>query len=130
MACFLAPLVAAGLATLIQRLARTVSEKLKLGILSTILWGGSALLALEHAWHGEIVPYPPFLTAMSSSADLAIALREISTVGMSMVLASLGMWSCILGFDKLIIRGKVLAPLKNPQSRLADSVDKSKQRLE
>ena len=34
----------------------------KLGWLNNMLWGGSALLALEHVWHGEVVPWFPFLT--------------------------------------------------------------------
>jgi len=108
-ACFLAPLVAAGLVTVVQRLAKAASEKLELGILSTVLWGGSILLAIEHAWHGEIVPYPPFLTAMSSPANLATALHEISTTGVSLVLASLGMWGSILCFNKLLIHRKALS---------------------
>lgn len=108
-ACFLAPLVAAGIVTVVQRLAKTAGEKLELGILSTILWGGSILLAIEHAWHGEIVPYPPFLTSMSSPADLVTALHEISTAGVSMVLASLGMWGGILSFNKLLIHRKALS---------------------
>ena len=33
----------------------TFSRKLKW--LNTMLWGGAALLAFEHVWHGEVVPY-------------------------------------------------------------------------
>ncbi|MEM3831467.1 MAG: hypothetical protein QXS89_04660 [Sulfolobales archaeon] len=103
MACFLAPLTAAIALTIFQRrVARSLSERLKLWILTTILWGGAILLALEHAWHGEIVPYPPFLTAMRSPSDVATALHEISTAGVSMVLASVGVWSGVLGFEKLL----------------------------
>ncbi|MEM1527731.1 MAG: hypothetical protein QW290_06455 [Sulfolobales archaeon] len=112
MACFLAPLVAAGIVTVVQRLAKTAGKKLELGILSTILWGGSILLTIEHAWHGEIVPYPPFLTAMYSPADLVTALHEISTAGVSMVLASLGMWGGILSFNKLLDHRKSSRLLK------------------
>ena len=41
----------------------------KLKWLSWMLWGGAALLAFEHIWHGEVVPWFPFLTAMSNPAD-------------------------------------------------------------
>ena len=37
------------------------SKKLKW--LNNMLWGGTALLAFEHLWHGEITPWFPFLTA-------------------------------------------------------------------
>ena len=38
----------------------------KLGWLNKLLWGGSALLAFEHVWHGEVVPFFPFLTAVEN----------------------------------------------------------------
>ncbi|MBR6503754.1 MAG: hypothetical protein IKT15_02125, partial [Firmicutes bacterium] len=37
-----------------------LSRKLKW--LTWMLWGGAALLAFEHIWHGEVVPWFPFLT--------------------------------------------------------------------
>ena len=46
-----------------------LSRKLKW--LSYMLWGGVVLLAFEHVWHGEVVPFPPFLTAASNPADTA-----------------------------------------------------------
>ncbi len=52
--------------------------------LSNMLFGGSAILAFEHIWHGEIVPWFPFLTAMSNAEDAAEMFREIATVGVSM----------------------------------------------
>ena len=53
--------------------------------LSNFLWGGSGLLAFEHLWHGEIMPYFPFLTAANNPADLTKMLHEMSTVGVTMV---------------------------------------------
>ena len=38
----------------------------KLGWLNMMLWGGAILLLFEHVWHGEVVPWFPFLTAASS----------------------------------------------------------------
>ena len=36
-----------------------ISWSRKLKWLNTMLWGGSALLCVEHIWHGEVVPWPP-----------------------------------------------------------------------
>ena len=59
-----------------------LSRKLKW--LSWMLWGGVVLLAFEHVWHGEIVPWFPFLTAMSNPADAMGMMREMATVGVTM----------------------------------------------
>ncbi len=63
----------------------------KLRWLSNMLFGGSALLAFEHIWHGEVVPWFPFLSAMSDSADAAEMFREMATVGVSMA----GLITCV-----------------------------------
>ena len=67
----------------------------KLGWLSNLLWGGSALLAYEHVWHGEIVPWFPFLTAAENPAAFAEMLHEMSTVGVTMALVVTGVWAGI-----------------------------------
>ncbi|MBQ1643361.1 MAG: hypothetical protein II103_02390, partial [Treponema sp.] len=41
-------------------------------------------LAIEHIYHGEVVLYPPFLTAMRNPEDIAEMLHEMATVGVSM----------------------------------------------
>ena len=64
----------------------------KLGILNGMLWGGSFLLALEHIFHGEVVMYPPFLTAMQSAEDTAEMLSEMGTVGVGMAIALTVAW--------------------------------------
>lgn len=56
----------------------------KLRWLSSMLWGGVLLLAFEHLWHGEIVPWFPFLTAASNPADTLQMLHELATVGVLM----------------------------------------------
>lgn len=68
----------------------TWSQKLKW--LTTMLWGGAILLCLEHIWHGEVVFYPPFLTAMSDPADTAEMLHEMSTVGVGMAVLVTLVW--------------------------------------
>lgn len=64
----------------------------KLGILNGMLWGGSFLLAIEHIYHGEVVLYPPFLTAMSSPEATAEMLHEMATVGTTMAAAITAVW--------------------------------------
>ena len=74
----------------------------KLKWLNRMLWGGSALLAFEHLWHGEIVPYFPFLTAASNPEDAAEMLREMGTVGVSMALLVTLVWLGIVGVTALM----------------------------
>ncbi len=67
-----------------------LSRKLKW--LTSMLLGGSILLAFEHLWHGEIVPYFPFLTAMSDPADAAEMFHEMATVGVAMAVLITLVW--------------------------------------
>ncbi|MDR3072630.1 MAG: hypothetical protein LBU41_03980 [Clostridiales Family XIII bacterium] len=69
-----------------------ISWKTKLSWLNTMLWGGTILLALEHVWHGEVVFYPPFLTAVESTAGTGVMLREMATVGVGMSVLVTGVW--------------------------------------
>lgn len=101
MACFLVP---AGEAVVTTILSKTLSSKAdkqgveahpvirKMKWLNNLLWGGSALLAFEHLWHGEIVPWFPFLTAAGNPEDMAEVLHEMSTVGVSMALLVTAIW--------------------------------------
>jgi len=109
MACFLVPTTEAIVTTVIKHKAaheETVAEargeidaldtripwKTKLSWLNNMLWGGAVLLALEHIWHGEVVLYPPFLTAMNNSADTMAMLREMGTVGLGMAGLVTAVW--------------------------------------
>ena len=56
----------------------------KLMILAQLLWGGAFLLCFEHIWHGEVVPWFPFLTAMADPGDAAEMFHEMATVGVTM----------------------------------------------
>ena len=55
MACFIAPMVVAIVVSVFRRLAKGLSEKLRLSVLEALLWGGARLLVFEHLWHGEVV---------------------------------------------------------------------------
>jgi hypothetical protein len=102
MACFIVPSIIAIVVSIIRRAARGFSERFRLGLLEGLLWGGAGILALEHVWHGEVVPWPPFLTAMQSPAEWATALHEMATAGVTMALATVGAWGGILLFEKMI----------------------------
>jgi hypothetical protein len=71
---------------------KNVPEKYHVGWLNMMLWGGVIALALEHVAHEEVVPYPPFLTAMSSAADTATMLNEMATIGTTMLVVCVLVW--------------------------------------
>ena len=64
----------------------------KMKWLNNMLWGGSALLAFEHVWHGELVPWAPFLTAAGDPAQLLDMLREMATAGVAMSVLVTAVW--------------------------------------
>lgn len=87
MACFLVPVAEAIVTTIVEKALKSTEKKAAVKLNSAdgtalevskprfppslvgsikLLWGGSALLAFEHVWHGEIVPFFPFLTAVKS----------------------------------------------------------------
>ena len=74
----------------------------KLKWLNRMLWGGSALLMFEHIWHGEIVPFFPFLTAASDPADAAQMMHEMATVGVAMAALVTVVWLGVVGVTALI----------------------------
>ena len=73
--------------------ASTLTFSRKLKWLRNLLWGGSGLLAFEHVWHGEIIPFAPFLTAAGNPADMMEMLREMATVGTGMAAVVTAVWA-------------------------------------
>ena len=67
-----------------------MSRKLKW--LTWMLWGGAILLCYEHVWHGEVVPWFPFLTAMADPGDAAEMFHEMATVGVTMAVIITVTW--------------------------------------
>jgi len=97
MACFLVPGAEAVVTTVVQKaVGKERAEKLKLGWLNTMLWGGVLLLAIEHIWHGEVVPWPPFLTAMNNPADIPAMLHEMALVGGAMSIVITLVWAIMV----------------------------------
>lgn len=74
----------------------------KLKWLASLLWGGAFLLAFEHLWHGEVVPWFPFLTAAANPEDAIEMLKEMGTVGVTMALLVTGVWLAMVGITHLM----------------------------
>jgi hypothetical protein len=68
----------------------------KLSWLNKMLWGGSLLLAVEHIWHGEVVPWPPFLTAMTVPGAVGPMLQEMAIFGTSMAVFITVVWGVMV----------------------------------
>ena len=68
----------------------------KLMLLAKMLWGGAFLLCYEHIWHGEVVPWFPFLTAMNDPGDTAEMLHEMSTIGVTMAVIVTVTWAVMM----------------------------------
>jgi len=95
MACFLVPMAVATFTTVFRK---KVPEKLHIAWLNMLLWGGVIALAVEHVAHEEVVPYPPFLSAMESSADTTTMLHEMATIGTGMLIACVLAWAGLVYF--------------------------------
>lgn len=77
----------------------------KLGILELALWGGSFILAGEHVLHGEVTFTFPFLTAIGEGPDaIQTMLFEMGTVGVSMLVAIVGVWGIGLLIRRFILK--------------------------
>ena len=83
---------------------RKISWSRKLRWLSWLLWGGALLLAYEHVWHGEVVPWFPFLTAMNDPGDTAEMLHEMATIGVTMACIVTGVWACVCAAADAIMK--------------------------
>ena len=105
MACFVVPTAEAIVTTIVKkRIDKKGGESSeiknsfikKMGWLNNMLWGGSALLAFEHIWHGEIVPVFPFLTNAMTPVGAVDMLREMATSGVAMAALVTAVWAGIV----------------------------------
>lgn len=106
MACFIVPTVEAVAVTAAKKqiarkaksgaspesTQRSLNLVRKLTWLTNLLWGGALLLAFEHLWHGEVVPYFPFLTALTERSTTQQMLFEMGTVGVGMAVLVTVVW--------------------------------------
>lgn len=81
----------------------------KLGWLNKLLWGGSALLAFEHLWHGEVVPFFPFLTAVENG-ETAEMLAEMGSAGVMMAVLVTAVWVGMLAVSSVVEKRALRAP--------------------
>ena len=58
----------------------------------------------EHIWHGEVVPFFPFLTAASNAEDASEMLHEMATVGVSMAVLVTVVWIGMVIVSSIIER--------------------------
>ncbi len=116
MACFLVPTTEAIVTTVIKKVAdKKGSDNIfikKMDWLNNMLWGGSALLAFEHVWHGEVTPWFPFLTAASNVADAQEMLREMFTSGVAMAVLVTLAWVVMVLVAQAISKKKAPAAAK------------------
>ena len=82
-----------------------LSRKLKW--LKIMLWGGVVLLLFEHIWHGEVVPWVPFLTAASDPTATGEMLFEIATNGVIMAGLVTGVWAIACRIADAKVRSRV-----------------------
>lgn len=83
----------------ITKTGEKIALSRKLSWLVYLLAGGSLLLAFEHLWHGEIVPWFPFLSAASNPRDAVVMLHEMGTVGVCMSVIVTLIWVGMLAFS-------------------------------
>ena len=119
MACFLVPASEAVVTTVAQKIIESKEKKdnvrgnesvneipkvrfsEKLSWLNKMLWGGSALLAFEHVWHGEVIPTAPFLTAVQNG-EVADMLAEMGTAGVGMAVLVTLIWGGMVAASHVI----------------------------
>ena len=89
MACFIAPMSLAIVTTIFRK---KIPENLKIGWLNIMIWGGVIMLAVEHIAHGEVVLFPPFLTAMQTPSEIPLMLQEMAIIGGTMTIAIVSIW--------------------------------------
>ena len=81
----------AGEAPKIEKFGSDTKWSKKLAYLELMLFAGSFILAIEHIIHEEIVPYPPFFTAVGEGETIEM-LKEMGTVGVGMLGILLVVW--------------------------------------
>ena len=106
MACFIAPMSLAIVTTVFRK---KIPEALHIGWLNIMIWGGAIMLAVEHIAHGEIILYPPFLTAMQTPAEIPVMLQEMAVVGGTMTITIVLIWILMV-----IVSQKRLLQMKKP----------------
>ncbi len=101
MACLIVP---ASAAILVSGAKKKIPAELHPERLEWMLWGGTGMLIVDHLMTGELVPYPPFLTAMDNPADTVVMFQEIATTGVFMTLLVFAMWFGMIAYERFVYR--------------------------
>ena len=113
MACFLVPTSEAIVTTVIKAVAdkKGVESPFikRMNWLNNMLWGGSALLAFEHVWHGEVTPWFPFLTNAATPEQASEMFREMATNGVAMAVLVTLAWVAMVSVSIAISKKSIKA---------------------
>jgi len=109
MACFIIPLTQAIATTALRRRAaksasvNTVQNPFltHLPRLEAMLYGGSAMLIVDHILSGELMPIFPFFSALATEGGLTTMLREMLLVGVPMSLLVTAIWAVTVKVSSL-----------------------------
>jgi putative effector of murein hydrolase LrgA (UPF0299 family) len=93
MACFIVPM---SLAIVVGIIRKNIPAAYHINWLLMLLGGGVTALVVDHVAQGEIIPYPPFLTALSSSAGIAAMVQEMATIGVAMAAICVMVWIALI----------------------------------
>ena len=122
MACFLVSGAEAAAVTAVRRfvehkeIAKGVARKVDGKVVAVkeghVLFSRKLGWLIEHVWHGEVVPWFPFLTAMRSPDETVVMLHEMATVGVGMAALVTVVWGamCVVA-DWLEVHGAVLTAM-------------------
>lgn len=95
MACFIVPLTQAVATTLYRKHTSRPSSTIAQALprLEAMLYGGTAMLVVDHIISGEVIPAFPFFTALTVSGGALEMLKEMVTVGLPMSLIVTAIWA-------------------------------------
>ena len=100
----------AGEAPKIEKFGSDTKWSKKLAYLELMLFAGSFILAIEHIIHGEIVPYPPFFSAIGEGGTIEM-LKEMGTIGVAMLGILVVTWAIgVLVVDYIKFKRRKAAP--------------------
>ena len=86
-------LEAEGKAPVVNKFGSDVKWSKKLAYLELMLFAGSFVLAIEHIFHGEIIPIPPFFTSATIGPEAVREMfMEMGTVGVGMLGILVAAW--------------------------------------
>lgn len=99
MSCFIVPLAQAVATTLSRKMSEKNNKNSQsvwiqqLPKLELMLWGGAAMLIVDHILSGEVTWQYPFFTALTEAGGVQIMLKEMLAVGVPMSLIVTALWA-------------------------------------